>query len=407
VRVIVISNYYPPFFKGGYELSCKKAVDQLICRHHQVMVVTSNWKSKESTSQKNIKRKLFQHSHKGKRGLAKRILQLHQLITGVLDYRTLLCLCQDFEPDVAYIWNMNTLSLNLLMVFNRLNIPVIFDLGDYWLSEKLDEFSENVLGLKVVYRSLIHGGFHPRKISFRNLLCDSSVLKKHYVSKGFPAESITIIPRGLPNKYILEKPAPFDYEREIRLIFVGRLTREKGVHIAIETVAILLQNKGGEEVHLDIIGSGDSEYTQKLEQNVHSLGLTEHVHFLGNLPHHKLMELLKNYHALLFPAIWVEPFGGVVIEALAQGVCVIASDRGGPAEIITHEHDGILVPPEDPHAMAQAVKDLMQNRYLSSRIRREAINTVREQYSLERVGDKIETYLQEAIFEYSRTSPFS
>jgi glycosyltransferase involved in cell wall biosynthesis len=105
------------------------------------------------------------------------------------------------------------------------------------------------------------------------------------------------------------------------------------------------------------------------------------------------MASYRQNHILLFPSIWVEPFGMAVIEAMAQGLCVIASDHGGPIEHITHGENGMLVPAEDPDAMAAAILRLAKNPDLAKRIRRAALRTVRNRYAFDTIADQIEEYL--------------
>jgi len=402
MNIFVLSNYYPPYYLGGYELHCQKVVDELRRRQHQVLVVTSDWQAEKGTVQDFVQRLLHLHSFKNIKGLKRRTYQLHQAVTGFQDYVTVKRLSRIFRPDVAYIANMGGLSLMPLMALRRLNIPMVFDLGDYWLSQKLAEFSFEASSFKRLYRSAVQGGFRFEHLDFRHLFSRSLIMKQHYVENGFPAETITVIPLGLSPHDIAEEPAPLDYGREMRLLYAGRLTEAKGVHIAIETVAHLVQEKRLETVHLDIVGSGEADYTRRLQQMVASLGLETNVCFRGHLPHRELMASYRQYHALLFPAIWIEPFGGAAMEAIAQGLCVIASDRGGPTEYITHNENGLLVPAEDPAAMARAVVSLAESPAHTQKMRQAAIETVRRRYTLDKVADQIEAYLQAVVDENSK-----
>jgi len=154
-----------------------------------------------------------------------------------------------------------------------------------------------------------------------------------------------------------------------------------------------------EAIHLDIVGAGESDYVRRLQQRVAALGLERQVGLRGPLSHQDLMASYRQYHALLFPSIWIEPFGLVVLEAMAQGLCVIASDRGGPAEIITHGQDGLLVPAQDPHALAQAIVSLTQSPERTRQMRQAAIETARR-YAFDKIADQVETCLQAVIDQH-------
>ena len=83
-----------------------------------------------------------------------------------------------------------------------------------------------------------------------------------------------------------------------------------------------------------------------------------------------------------------------MVEAMARGLPVIATNTGGPAEIISDGKNGLLVPPDNPMAMAQAVNSLLSNKELALEIRRNALTTMREKYLLERIVEQVEEYLQ-------------
>jgi glycosyltransferase involved in cell wall biosynthesis len=394
LRILFLSNYFPPFYRGGYEINCKKVVDELISRGHQVRVITSKWMAAKNDDQEHVHRILHLHDYRDKSGLEKRTHQLRQAVTSHQDYFAVKKFCNQFRPDVAYIWNMSGLSLKPLSAISNASIPIVFDLGDYWLTRRLDELSKQAGWGRFLYRSFLHGGFNFDQIQIDHLLCNGTILEQHYSDKGIDKTAIQIIPRGVENEMVLEKIGPIDFENSISLIYVGRLVEEKGAHLAIEVISKLVELAQPKSFQLDIVGSGPTEYCEKLQQMIDHYKLNESVTIKGQIPRKKLIHSLQNYHFLLVPTIWVEPFGGVVMEAMSQGLCVIASDRGGPAEIIAHEVDGILVRPEDPQAMADAVIQSIENPDLMERMRQAALEKVKTFYVFDKVADQIEAYLQ-------------
>ncbi|GAB4534096.1 MAG: hypothetical protein Kow0063_16840 [Anaerolineae bacterium] len=308
-------------------------------------------------------------------------------------------------PDIIYVCNMGGLSLSPLAAAYDLGLPFVFDIGDYWLLKRYQELCLEPNHLKRDYRLFVHALKSFTQLQFAPILTNSSILKQRYVESGFSAEQITIIPRGLPDHHILDTPSLLESDTRVRLLCAGRLTQAKGIHLAIQAVALLNQELASElkrAVHLDIIGEGDSSYLQYLRELVVSLRLQERVRFVGKLSQEELISRLRGYHAVLVPSVWVEPFGRIVIEAMAQGTCVIASERGGPAELIDHGRNGLLVPPEDPRAMARAVIDLIQDGDLRDRIRHAAIASARERYSMQKVGDQVEAFLKAVLVKHRR-----
>jgi starch synthase len=99
---------------------------------------------------------------------------------------------------------------------------------------------------------------------------------------------------------------------------------------------------------------------------------------MGHLEHAQVMQTLLNTALLVVPGRWAEPFGLSVIEAMAAGRPVIATAQGGPMELIEHDLTGLLVPPDEPEALAVAIEDLLND---PERLRRMG-QAARERYLL-------------------------
>jgi L-malate glycosyltransferase len=147
------------------------------------------------------------------------------------------------------------------------------------------------------------------------------------------------------------------------LAVVGQITPWKGQDLAIR-VAKDLSNID-RRVRLLIVGSvkftgpgtryDNPAYAEHLHRLVDTLGLEESVLFLGE--REDLPAILAATDLVLAPS-WEEPFGRSIVEAMAMGVPVIATDVGGPAEILDEGVDGLLLPPRQPEVWAEAVRDL-------------------------------------------------
>lgn len=148
------------------------------------------------------------------------------------------------------------------------------------------------------------------------------------------------------------------------LAVIGQLTPWKAQDDAIRIVGRLRARVP--DVALLVVGSArftsegtrhdNRRYEVGLGALVAELGLRDHVRFLGERD--DVARILRATDLLLLPS-WSEPFGRVVVEAMAMGVPVVATDSGGPPEIITSGVDGVLLPPRAPERWAEAVADLL------------------------------------------------
>jgi glycosyltransferase involved in cell wall biosynthesis len=138
----------------------------------------------------------------------------------------------------------------------------------------------------------------------------------------------------------------------MRLLFVGRLERIKDVEMLLE--AVHAASTTGREYSLQLVGSGDRDYTALLCSRVRNLGLDDRVEFVGAVPHgFQLFECYQKAHALVLSSR-SEGIPKVVIEAMAHGLPVIATSVGGLPGLVRPEI-GILVAPVDAAELTQAL----------------------------------------------------
>jgi spore coat protein SA len=141
------------------------------------------------------------------------------------------------------------------------------------------------------------------------------------------------------------------------LLYVGRLTPVKGVHVLIEAFREI--HRRMPDVHLIITGSSFFGGAAKTvyERNLVKLAepVSNAIVFTGYLPHEKLKYLYSAVDVVVFPSVWPEPFGLVMLEAMAAGTCLVCSDVGGIPEVVESGIDGVLVVPDNPGALARAV----------------------------------------------------
>ena len=141
------------------------------------------------------------------------------------------------------------------------------------------------------------------------------------------------------------------------VVAVGNLTHQKRFDLLIKALGILHRNG----YHFELILVGEGPERKKLEELAKREGIAERVEFLGKLPHYRLPEVLKRAGVMVLPSMG-EGFGLALVEAQLAGLAVVGTDAGGQREIIQHQKTGILTKPDDPAALAQAIKELYSNK---------------------------------------------
>ena len=129
---------------------------------------------------------------------------------------------------------------------------------------------------------------------------------------------------------------PFRPQRGDYLLFLGRMSPEKGAHRA---VAVAMEAG----LPLKIAGKKREPKEQAYWEEFVEPHLGDGIEWLGEVPHGEKVELLERARATLFPIEWEEPFGLVMIESMACGTPVIATARGAVPEVVEHGLSGIIV----------------------------------------------------------------
>ncbi len=182
-----------------------------------------------------------------------------------------------------------------------------------------------------------------------------------------------VIPNAVPIPKFLNPCSVKTYD----ILFVGRLTQAKGVDILLKAVKIL-KNKYGRNLKIAIVGDGELE--ENLNNLTVELGVNKEVKFLG--VRKNIKELMDSAKIFILPSR-SEGFGIVIIEAMSNMLPVIATNVGGIPELIENGKEGILSPPEDPKALAQAMNSLLENEELREKLSQAAYKKVREKYSID------------------------
>lgn len=197
----------------------------------------------------------------------------------------------------------------------------------------------------------------------------SSAQKKEHVEMGIPADRISIVPHFFESKG--EVP---DYPDQGDVLFVGRLSAEKGVD------RLLMAWEAIQDCGRTLWIVGDGPERGRLEEMVRSRSLRS-VCFTGFLEQEAMASIWGKAACSIVPSIWKEPFGMVVLESWAKGRPVIAHRIGALEEIVSDGTDGLLVPVDEPGSLAEAILSLLKNPARGQAMGHAGAEKLRHQYS--------------------------
>jgi glycosyltransferase involved in cell wall biosynthesis len=275
------------------------------------------------------------------------------------------------KPEMAHFYNTSLISPSPIEACLKNKIHVIKTFNDYEhicpdsSKTRFGKFCEKEMGLKycllcdrknvnpslltILYYNTIIKNFELNV--FKKIHCVSicKVIQKALLQSGINSELIyqsIDLPEKIPKLNFTKK-----------ILYAGRLSKEKGVDYLIRAINIVKNNVP--EVKLIIAGDGREK--TKLQKMVNNMGLENNVKFLGWLSKDQLKKLYEDVDFMVIPSIWQEPFGLTGLEAMSYGRPVIAFDVGGINEYIDNNKNGFLVKVFDVRNLAEKITELLKN----------------------------------------------
>lgn len=412
MKILFVSNLFPPFGRGGYEQWCEDVARALAARGHSMAVLTSNagaasgsrppdsgavGDSLAADSPLAVYR-LLQSQVEG--GLAQTTIRLLRAPRRC-EEENLACtrnVIGQFQPDAVMIWGMWNIDRSVPQQIEALmGSRVAYYFCDYWPtlpSAYIQRFQEPARHAQAQqFKSLIGRYFLPRLVQgkpphlrFEHPICVSRAVRDILVAGGAPVEHARIVYGGTA---VEEFGVPSSPPSEVlRLLYLGRLEAIKGVHTVVQAMQHL-----DASVSLDLLGAGDPDYTAALKAAVTQAGMQERVHFLGAAKRSEVPQVLAQHDVLLFASEWNEPFARSVLEAMAAGLVVVGTTTGGTGEILVEGQTGLTFAAGDALQLAAQIQRLVVDPGLRRRLALSGRQNVRQYYTLGRMVDELEVEL--------------
>ena len=191
--------------------------------------------------------------------------------------------------------------------------------------------------------------------SFNLVVANSEATKRRLEAEG--VSPVEVVWNGVP-----VRAARGELAERPTIAFAGRLLREKGADVLMDAFAKVVARPP----EAMLLVAGDGPEREALSSQAERLGLRANVTLLGHVSREELERRFSPAWVQAVPSRWEEPFGLVAAEALMRGTAVIASNSGGLAEFVQPGETGLLVPPQDFEALANALLSLLENRELAA-----------------------------------------
>jgi glycosyltransferase involved in cell wall biosynthesis len=196
--------------------------------------------------------------------------------------------------------------------------------------------------------------------------CDGILAQTKIMTEGLTrlgCSNVNYLPGCRPNKDELEKVDFLQYP--LRLVYMGHITRRKGILVFMEALS-RLKSEEDLAIACDFYGPVHDEIRREFEKKLSSIPSAS---YRGEVEPGVSTQTISRYHVLVLPTYFdTEGHPGVIIEAMHAGVPVISTRIRSLPELITDGENGILVPPQDPGALADAIRTLASDRSLAEKM---------------------------------------
>jgi len=408
MRILFLTNFYPPASRGGYEQWCQEVAEGLRSRSDHVVVLTSKFGREQLKHPEPvwIRRELH---------LEMEIASPRNILNFFVSRKTrekenihqLRKIVEEFKPDFIMIWGMWNLHRSLPALAEKL-MPgkTVYYMGDYWptLPDQFEEYWKSPprnffasipkLLLKPAAQAILSREKR-QGLKFERMLFPSAFMEDEFKQKRIVLQHTKVIYGAIdtsPYLNLQKKPNVV-----LSLLYVGRLTHGKGVHTAIEAVRVLVHEHDFKDLKLTIIGNGEPDYEASLHALVKQENIESLVTFLPAQPKEALPALYQQADIFLFTSIWSEPFGRVIVEAMASELAVVGAPVGGAAEILVEGKNALTFIPADPASLARQLLRLIESPAYRLQLAKAGRETALNKFDIQRMTTQIKTYLETLV----------
>lgn len=394
MRILQISNFYPPYWVGGYEQIAQWVTQGLRERGHTVHVLTGRGAAFAGRDEiigeldldlAHVRDAYFSGVIASPRG-ALRKLAWH--IFNWHNYRAARRAIDRLRPDLVSFWNPALITFSPLVAARAARVPSIAHLSDQVVNPLRATGRNGAFwGLARLGADLVLRAARPDRF-----VVPSAFLKAKFTSlEGLPAERLDIlhwpIEPSISSREAPSRAAP----GPPRLLFVGTLIPEKGVDVLLAAFRLAASACPG--LTLTVVGDGPRSELERLRDQAQGLP----VRFAGRLDRAGVIHAYEEHDILVFPSVWEEPYAVVPPEGMAMGLAVVATAAGGTPEAVVHEETGLLVPRRDQAALAEALVRLARDPVLTHRLAGAGQAWMRDRHSFPAFMDRLEGLYEDVV----------
>lgn len=420
MKVLIVSNLYPPHHHGGYELRCAQVADHLLANGHEVRVVTSRYRVGGTTHLAEIGEdvvgkvpvsRFLRHHRLDAQPRGRRLYNLGIVRDQIEDIQRFGQILDDFAPDVVNWWNLEGVTKAILRMSADRQVPSVHCIDDGWLINEFGaagdidlplwfEFWRGLWGprplrplvrriLAPIERRLERKGVPTKVFALpdAHACYISGFWRFKFERTGLAFRSSEVTYGGVsPEKFFKSRSLDDFTEGPLRMLYAGYINPDRGLHTIVEALGLVPPDIR-ERMHLSVASGGPvipDDYVNGIHARVEQLGLSKHVTFLGRLQHDQMAAVYAAHHMLVFASTRSEGMPMVMMEAMCAGCAVPNTGSGGSIEL-SDRAGTPLFPKDHPFALSRLLTALERDRRWLAEVALSGQNTVLRDFTIERM----------------------
>ncbi len=414
MKILMVSNLYPPYYVGGYELRCSLVAEGLRQRGHDVRVLTSRYglgstgPVQECVAGIRIDRILGQYHHSAP-SLAGWPYFLSIVRPQLRDASQFIRVLDEFQPDLVNWWAISGLTKAILSIPRLRKIPDVFCVEDDWI---IEEQARGEQGERPLWSSLwgkddkpwywrpllvwlmerwktrlLNQGIETSAAPFspKHVCFVSEFLRDEYKAASFEFPSAEVLYGGVPvARFFFQRGAVSAKPEMARMLYAGFISRDRGLHTAIDALN-LLPHEAKSRATLTVVGEyNDAKYFREVCDLVRDLNLSDRVMFVGKKSYDEMPGIYRAHDLLIAPSARREGLPLSMMEAMLSGCAVVTTGSGGAAEI-ARLADLPLFPKGDAPALSRIMRNLIGDYQALERIAKRGQEIAAREFTSDRM----------------------
>ncbi|WP_157200445.1 glycosyltransferase family 4 protein [Methylomonas lenta] len=415
MRILILMNMYPPYSDGGYPLLCEETVEELKCRNHDVLVLTSTFQLQGQTSINNGIWRIFDYCPDNLNNELKStsLTDLYKWYRREWQEQSFIkSAITQFKPDCCFVWATKGMSYSIAPRLFSFGLPVFAYVCGYWLTDHNNLGANRrqyqfwnwgkQTGLSKYLKNFLQD--HLSKylpLKHQKIIFDGLAFNDFETISGLHEPACKIQPQQIYDSAPLERFKNIPIERPSsrqRILFIGRLHPSKDPITLIQACKSI-QLSHISDISLSLVGwPHDDDYLSKINHEIATSNDPSKLQILQPVAFNDMPALYASHDIIVVPSE-VDPLPRVAAEGMAAGLPLIVSNATGISKCLKDHEEALIFPAHDVATLIKHLTFLLTREHEAQLMAKAGRKKALDYFSTQRMVDEIEQFLMQGMLK--------